>query len=56
MLTHSTVSRAAISLYLIPPVAMVLAWVLLAQRPSVMVIAGTVIVLASVSALSVKVR
>ena len=56
VLTHSTVSRAAISLYLIPPVAMVLAWVLLAQRPSMMVIVGTVIVLASVGALTVKVR
>lgn len=56
VLMHSQVSRAAISLYLIPPVAMVLAWIILAQRPSVMVIAGTVIVLASVGALSVKVR
>ena len=56
VLTHSQVSRAAISLYLIPPVAMVLAGVLLAERPSVMVIVGTVIVLASVGALTVKVR
>ena len=56
VLTHSQVSRAAIALYLIPPVAMLMAWVILAQRPSVMVIVGTVIVLASVGALTVKVR
>lgn len=56
VLTHSQVSRAAIALYLIPPVAMVMAWVILAQRPSVVVIVGTVIVLASVGALTVKVR
>lgn len=56
VLTHSQVSRAAIALYLIPPVAMLMAWVILAQRPSVMVVVGTVIVLASVGALTVKVR
>lgn len=54
VLTHSPVSRASISLYLIPPVAMVLAWVLLAERPSILVVVGTVMVLLSVGALRVK--
>lgn len=48
VLKHSVVSRASMALYLIPPTAMGLASVVLAERPSVMVVVGGVIVLGSV--------
>ena len=54
VLTHSNVSRASISLYLIPPTAMLMASVALAERPSIMVISGMLIVLASVLALNLQ--
>ena len=54
VLAHSNVSRASISLYLIPPTAMLMASVVLAERPSIMVIIGMVIVLTSVLALNLE--
>jgi drug/metabolite transporter (DMT)-like permease len=54
VLAHSNVSRASISLYLIPPTAILMASVVLAERPSTMVIIGTVIVLTSVLALHIE--
>ncbi|MGE8097404.1 DMT family transporter [Pseudomonas fluorescens] len=54
VLAHSNVSRASISLYLIPPTAMLMASLLLSERPSAMVIVGTVIVLMSVLALNLE--
>lgn len=48
VLKHSVVSRASMALYLIPPTAMGMASVVLAERPSVMVVVGGVIVLGSV--------
>lgn len=54
VLTHSNVSRASISLYLIPPTAMLMASVVLAERPSIMVVTGMLIVLASVLALNLQ--
>jgi drug/metabolite transporter (DMT)-like permease len=54
VLAQSNVSRASISLYLIPPTAMLMASLVLSERPSTMVIAGTVIVLTSVLALNLE--
>ncbi|MCS3468827.1 drug/metabolite transporter (DMT)-like permease [Pseudomonas sp. JUb42] len=54
VLAHSNVSRAALALYLIPPTAMSMAAIALAERPGLMVIVGTVIVLASVLALTLS--
>ena len=54
VLERSHVSRAALSLYLIPPTAMLMALGMLSERPSAMVIAGTLIVLASVLALHLE--
>lgn len=54
VLAHSNVSRASISLYLIPPTAMLMASLVLSERPSAMVIVGTVIVLTSVLALNLE--
>lgn len=53
VLAHSKVSRASMALYLIPPTAMLMASLVLAERPSMMVVVGAVIVLMSVLALSV---
>ena len=54
VLAHSNVSRASISLYLIPPTAMLMASLVLSERPSTMVIVGTVTVLTSVLALNLE--
>lgn len=54
VLAHSNVSRASMALYLIPPTAMLMASLVLAERPSMMVIVGAVIVLMSVLALSLE--
>ncbi|ALI09490.1 MULTISPECIES: DMT family transporter [Pseudomonas] len=53
VLAHSNVSRASTALYLIPPTAMLMAGLILAERPAAMVMVGAVIVLASVLALNV---
>jgi drug/metabolite transporter (DMT)-like permease len=52
VLAHSDVSRASMALYLIPPTAMLMASMILAERPSAMVVVGTAIVLTSVLALN----
>ncbi|QAY82949.1 DMT family transporter [Pseudomonas arsenicoxydans] len=54
VLAQSNVSRASISLYLIPPTAMLMASLVLSERPTTMVISGTVIVLTSVLALNLE--
>ncbi len=54
VLAQSNVSRASISLYLIPPTAMLMASLVLSERPSAMVIVGTGIVLTSVLALNLE--
>ncbi|WP_039012358.1 DMT family transporter [Pseudomonas brassicacearum] len=54
VLAHSNVSRASMALYLIPPTAMLMASLVLAERPSTMVIVGAVIVLVSVLALRLE--
>lgn len=54
VLSHSNVSRASMSLYLVPPSAMLMASVFLAERPSAMVVVGALIVLASVVALNLQ--
>ncbi|KQN44781.1 transporter [Pseudomonas sp. Leaf48] len=54
VLAQSNVSRASISLYLIPPTALLMASLVLSERPSAMVIAGAAIVLTSVLALHLE--
>ena len=54
VLAQSNVSRASISLYLIPPTAMLMASLVLSERPTAMVITGTAIVLTSVLALNLE--
>lgn len=54
VLSHSNVSQASMSLYLVPPSAMLMASVFLAERPSAMVVIGALIVLASVLALNLQ--
>ncbi|WP_323155262.1 DMT family transporter [Pseudomonas alvandae] len=52
VLAHSDVSRASMALYLTPPTAMLMASMILAERPSAMVIVGAATVLTSVLALN----
>jgi len=54
VLEHVEVSRASMALYLIPPMAMLLASLVLGERTSVMVIAGGAIVIGSVLALNME--
>lgn len=54
VLAHTDVSRASMTLYLVPPTAMLMAALVLGERPSLMVIAGAMIVLASVLALKLE--
>lgn len=54
VLTHLDVSRASVSLYLIPPTAMLMAFAMLGEQPSLMVVAGALVVLASVLALHLR--
>lgn len=54
VLSHSNVSRASMALYLVPPTAMLMASVLLAELPSPWVVVGAAIVLSSVLALSLQ--
>ncbi|MFB3303564.1 DMT family transporter [Pseudomonas sp. AMR01] len=56
VLKHVDVSRASVAMYLIPPVAMVMAATLLGEHVSVQVMLGAVIVLASVAAISLEGR
>jgi drug/metabolite transporter (DMT)-like permease len=48
------VSRASMSLYLTPPMAIAIASVLLGEMPSAMVIVGSLVVLSSVLALNLR--
>ncbi|MNJ55246.1 EamA-like transporter family protein [compost metagenome] len=54
VLAHSNVSRASMALYLVPPTAMLMASVLLAELPSPWVVVGAGIVLSSVLALGLQ--
>jgi drug/metabolite transporter (DMT)-like permease len=54
VLAHTDVSRASMTLYLVPPTAMLMASLVLGERPSLMVIAGAMIVVASVLALKLE--
>ncbi|WP_338475419.1 DMT family transporter [Pseudomonas khavaziana] len=54
VLKHVEVSRASVAMYLIPPVAMVMAATLLGEHVALQVMLGAVIVLASVAAISLE--
>ncbi|MBK5374131.1 DMT family transporter [Pseudomonas sp. TH43] len=56
VLKHVDLSRATMTLYLIPPTAMAIASVGLGERPTLMVLAGSVVVLISVLALNLERR
>lgn len=56
VLSHSLVSRSSIALYLIPPVAMLMAALVLGMGVSVLVMVGGAIVLGSVLALNLEGR
>jgi len=56
VLKHVEVSRASVAMYLIPPVAMVMAATLLGEHIALQVMMGGVIVLASVAAISLEGR
>ncbi len=54
VLKHMDVSRASMSLYLTPPMAIAIASAMLGELPSRMVIVGSIVVLASVLALNLR--
>ena len=54
VLKHVEVSRASVAMYLIPPVAMLMAATLLGEHVTLQVMLGAVIVLASVAAISLE--
>jgi len=54
VLKHMEVSRASMSLYLTPPMAIAIASVMLGELPSQTVIVGSIVVLASVLALNLR--
>ncbi|MCP1512239.1 MULTISPECIES: DMT family transporter [Pseudomonas] len=56
VLKHVEVSRAAVAMYLIPPVAMLMAATLLGEQVTPWVVLGALIVLASVAAISLEGR
>ncbi|MET0849344.1 MAG: DMT family transporter [Pseudomonas sp.] len=56
VLTHIDLSRATMTLYLIPPTAMAIAAIALGEEPTLMVGAGAVVVLISVLALNLERR
>lgn len=56
VLKHVEVSRASVAMYLIPPVAMVMAATLLGEHIAVQVMLGGVMVLASLAAISLEGR
>jgi drug/metabolite transporter (DMT)-like permease len=56
VLAHVDLSRAAMTLYLVPPTAMAIASVALGERPAMMVIVGAMVVLVSVLALNLERR
>ena len=56
VLAHVDLSRATMTMYLIPPTAMAIAAFALGERPTLMVVGGSVIVLVSVLALNLERR
>lgn len=56
VLTHVDLSRATMTLYLIPPTAMAIASFALGERPTFMIVAGALVVLVSVLALNLERR
>ncbi|MHC8332250.1 DMT family transporter [Pseudomonas sp. LB3P25] len=56
VLTHVDLSRATMTLYLIPPTAMAIASFALGERPTLMIIGGALVVLVSVLALNLERR
>lgn len=54
VLTQLDLTRAAMTLYLIPPMAMLMASFVLGERPSLIVVLGAIIILVSVLALNLK--
>ena len=54
VLAHVDLSRATMTLYLTPPTAMVIASVALGERPTLMIVSGALVVLASVLALKLE--
>ncbi|RZA06586.1 MAG: EamA family transporter, partial [Proteobacteria bacterium] len=50
------VSRASVAMYLIPPVAMIMAAMLLGERITLQVLLGGLMVLASVAAIGLEAR
>ncbi|MBK5512890.1 DMT family transporter [Pseudomonas sp. TH15] len=56
VLAHVDLSRAAMTLYLVPPTAMAIASVALGERPAMIVIVGALVVLTSVLALNLERR
>lgn len=56
VLKHVEVSRASVAMYLIPPVAMLMAATLLGEQVTPWVVLGALIVLASVAAISLEGR
>lgn len=56
VLAHVDLSRATMTMYLIPPTAMAIASLALGERPTLMVVGGSVIVLVSVLALNLERR
>ena len=56
VLKHVEVSRASVAMYLIPPVAMLMAATLLGEQVTAWVVLGALIVLASVAAISLEGR
>ncbi|MGH8448278.1 DMT family transporter [Pseudomonas sp.] len=56
VLKHVEVSRASVAMYLVPPVAMVMAATLLGEHIALQVVLGGMVVLASVAAISLEGR
>ncbi|VVQ31113.1 putative amino-acid metabolite efflux pump [Pseudomonas fluorescens] len=56
VLTHVDLSRATMTLYLIPPTAMAIASFALGERPTLMIFGGALVVLVSVLALNLERR
>jgi len=56
VLSQVDLSRAAMTLYLVPPTAMAIASVALGERPALMVVVGAMVVLVSVLALNLERR
>lgn len=54
VLAHIDLSRAAMTLYLVPPTAMVMASFALGERPTLMIVVGAMVVLISVLALNLE--